>query len=321
MSIKDLPGKPSPLDAHWDGLGVIFGQFAETATGVELCLFDSRDPTVETERIPLREVTAHVWHGYLPAIRPGQLYGYRVHGPFEPQRGQRFNPAKLLLDPYARAIAGKVNWEAPLFGYPLGAPGEDLTMDEEDSAWGMPKGVVVDPVFEWDGDRPLRTPWHETVIYEVHVKGFTMQNPDVPEEQRGTYAGVASGPMIRYLKELGITAVELLPVHDILDENPMDRIAVSALISVLGRRGDLDMAAGVYEDALEDGATDPHVFTAMIKAYGFGGEIGSAREVLDTAEEKGQTDNILYGTVVDMMRKAGMFDAALEAFDHARERG
>jgi glycogen operon protein len=226
VNIKVLPGKPSPLGASWDGLGVNFALFAENATAVELCLFDPDDPTVETARVRLTEVTAHVWHGYLPRIRPGQLYGYRVHGPFDPARGLRFDPGKLLIDPYAKAIAGKVDWRAPVFAYPVEEGGDerDLTADERDDAWGMPKGVVIDPTFDWDGDHPPRTPWHETVIYEVHVKGFTASHPEVPEDQRGTYAALASRPMLEYLRDLGVTAVELLPVHDILDEkNLLDR--------------------------------------------------------------------------------------------------
>ncbi|HEX9108817.1 MAG TPA: hypothetical protein VF832_16340, partial [Longimicrobiales bacterium] len=219
MHLKVLPGKPSPLGASWDGLGVNFAIFSENATTVELCLYDQRDPSVETARIRLRELTSHVWHCYLPGIRPGQLYGYRVDGSYEPESGLRFNPEKLIIDPYAKGIAGKVDWTEPVFGYTLGDPAQDLSKDEQDDAAGMPKGVVIDPTFDWEGDRPPRRPWHETIIYEVHVKGFTIRHPEVPEEQRGTYAGLASGPVIRYLKELGVTAVELLPVHDILDEN------------------------------------------------------------------------------------------------------
>ncbi|MBX6364113.1 MAG: glycogen debranching protein GlgX [Gemmatimonadetes bacterium] len=221
MPLKVLPGKPSPLGATWDGLGVNFALFSENAERVELCLFDSRDPATQTEAIALPELTAHVWHGYVVGLRPGQLYGYRVHGPYEPELGLRFNPAKLLIDPYAKAIAGAVDWTAPVFGYPLGNPREDLCRDDSDDAWGMPKGVVVDGTFDWQGDHPPRTPWHQTIIYEVHVKGFTRLHPDVPEELRGTYAGLASPPMIDYLQRLGVTAVELLPVHEFLDEKEL----------------------------------------------------------------------------------------------------
>jgi glycogen operon protein len=219
MPNKILPGKPSPLGATWDGEGVNFALYSENATEVELCLFDSENPSRETERIRLREVTAHVWHGWVPGLGPGQLYGFRVGGPYEPERGMRFNPAKLLIDPYARALAGSVSWESPVFGYPLGGEEEDLTRDDGDSAPGVPKCVVVDPSFDWSGDRPPGTPFHETVIYEAHVKGLTMRHPDVPESQRGTYAGLASPPILDYLKRLGVTAIELMPVHAFLDDH------------------------------------------------------------------------------------------------------
>jgi glycogen operon protein len=163
-------------------------------------------------------VSRHVWHIYLPGVRPGQLYGYRVHGPYEPENGHRFNPSKLLIDPYARAIAGSVDWNAAVFPYRMGAPDQDLARDDTDDATGIPKGVVVESFFDWEGDRPPDTPLHASVIYEVHVKGFTATNPDVPEEQRGTYAGLASPASIEYLQKLGITAVELLPVHSFLDD-------------------------------------------------------------------------------------------------------
>ncbi|MEX2281817.1 MAG: glycogen debranching protein GlgX [Gemmatimonadota bacterium] len=218
MDSRILPGRPYPLGATWDGVGTNFSVYSENATGVELCLYDARDPHIEYARFWLPERTAHVWHGYLPGIRSGQLYGYRVHGPFAPEHGQRFNPAKLVIDPYAKAIAGKVDWSAPVFGYPVGHHFADNTRDDNDDAWGVPKGVVTDPFFEWGGDRGPRTPLHKTVIYEVHVKGFTMLHPDVPQNLRGTYAGLASPPMIDYLKTLGVTAVELLPVHDFLDD-------------------------------------------------------------------------------------------------------
>jgi len=252
VSLKVLPGRPSPLGATWDGIGVNFALFSEQATGVELCLFDARDPSREMHRLPLTQLTGHVWHGYLKGVRPGQLYGYRVHGEYDPNRGLRFNPAKLLVDPYTRALAGKVDWDAPVFPYPLGHEDGDLVREDGDSAWGMPKGVVVDSTFEWGGDSPLRTPWHRTVIYEVHVKGFTATHPDVPEEIRGTYAGLASAPAIDYLKKLGITAVELLPVHAFLDDkqlldkglsnywgyNTLNYFSPDARYSSMGDRGD-----------------------------------------------------------------------------------
>ncbi len=214
-----LPGRRSPLGATWDGEGVNFALFSEHATGVEVCLYDADDPTRETARVRLREVTAHVWHGYIPGLKPGQLYGYRVDGPYEPRQGLRFNPIKLVLDPYAKAVAGKVDWKHPVFAYRLGEPNEDLERDEGDSAPGMPRGVVIDDAYDWEGDRPLRTPWHRTVIYEAHVKGLTARHPDVPEELRGTYAGVAHPAIIQHLQSIGVTALELLPVHDFVDDS------------------------------------------------------------------------------------------------------
>jgi glycogen operon protein len=217
--MKVLPGRRSPLGATWDGEGVNFAVFSEHATAVEVCLFDADNPAHETARLRLREVTAHVWHGYVRGLGPGQLYGFRVDGPYEPHAGLRFNPFKLLLDPYAKAVAGKVDWSHPVFGYPLGNRDGDLAgRDEGDSAPGMPKGVVVDDTYDWDSDKPLRTPWHKTVIYEAHVKGLTMQHPEIPEELRGTYAGVAHPAVIEHLKSIGVTAVELLPVHDFVDD-------------------------------------------------------------------------------------------------------
>jgi glycogen operon protein len=199
---------------------VNFAVYSLNATAVEVCLFDADDPTVETARARLREVTAHVWHGYVRGIAPGQLYGFRVEGPYEPQNGLRFNPFKLLLDPYARAVAGKIDWTQPVFGYPLGHPDGDLGgRDEGDSAPGMPKGVIVADSYDWEGDHPLHTPWHKTVIYEAHVKGLTMRHPEVPQELRGTYAGVAHPAVIQHLQSIGVTALELLPVHDFVDDN------------------------------------------------------------------------------------------------------
>ena len=224
MSRKILPGQPYPLGATWDGEGVNFALYSENATNVELCLFDDRNAKKENERIPLKEVTAFVWHGYLPGIKPGQLYGYRVHGPFEPKKGHRFNPNKLLIDPYAKAIAGEVDWKTHVFGYQFENDQKDLSFDEQDSAPGMPKCVVIDPSFDWGNDRHPKTPWHRTVIYEAHVKGATKLHPAIPEELRGTYAGIASEPFINHLNELGITAIELLPVHDFLnDKHLVDR--------------------------------------------------------------------------------------------------
>jgi len=195
--------------------------FSENATGVELCLFDAADQRDSYETLALREVTGYVWHGYIPGLRPGQLYGYRVHGPCEPETGQRFNSSKLLVDPYARALAGNVNWDAPVFAYQIGAEEPDLTCDDRDDAWGVPKGVIVDNAFDWEGDKPPRTPWHESIIYEAHVKGMTALHPDIDPALRGTYAGLASAPVIDHLHGLGVTALELLPVHAFLDDKTL----------------------------------------------------------------------------------------------------
>ncbi|MBC8167742.1 MAG: glycogen debranching protein GlgX, partial [Bryobacteraceae bacterium] len=217
MSRTSLPGKPYPQGATWDGIGTNFAIYSENAEAIELCLFDDRDPE-QNECYRLREVTGSVWHVYLVGVKPGHLYGYRVFGKYEPERGLRFNDTKLLIDPYAKAIAGEVDWNAPVFGYKIGDPAEDLAKCEADSAWGVPKGVITSSHFEWDNDRPPSTRLDESIIYEVHVKGFTKTMPDVPEELRGTYAGLASPAAVSYLKKLGITAVELLPVHDFLQD-------------------------------------------------------------------------------------------------------
>jgi len=211
-------GHPYPLGATWDGTGVNFALFSQHATTVELCLFDGPDGSRETARIRMPEQTDQVWHVYLPGIRPGQLYGYRVHGPYEPQAGHRFNPAKLLLDPYAKAIAGILQWSDAPFGYTVGHPDADLSYDERDSAAGTQKCVVVDPAFNWGNDASPRTPWHETLIYELHVKGFTARHRDVPAYLQGTYAGLTCPEVLDYLHSLGVTAVELMPVHQFVVE-------------------------------------------------------------------------------------------------------
>ena len=207
------PGLPYPLGASWDGTGTNFAVFSENAHGVELCLFD--DAGSET-RLALQEVDAFVWHGFVPGVGPGQRYGFRVHGPAEPAFGHRFNSSKLLIDPYARAIEGDVDWGPEVFGYDFGSSAEDLSISEADDAARIPKGVVVDTSFYWEDDAPLRTPWHETVIYEAHVKGLTMNNPSIPPELRGTYAGLAHPSTIEHLQLLDVTAIELMPVHHFL---------------------------------------------------------------------------------------------------------
>ncbi|WP_437680333.1 glycogen debranching protein GlgX [Sorangium sp. So ce131] len=269
MTRRIWPGTQAPLGAVYDGEGVNFTLFSQSATKVELCLFEAVDDVVERERIELPERTAHVFHGYVPGLKPGQLYGYRVHGPYDPRAGLRFNPAKLLVDPYAHAIANEPDWKAPLFAYDRGThereegarsksvrpeplrdgdkaeaarggktpaerraaeararecppapahPPDDLVICHRDSASGAPKSVVVDHRFAWDGDRPPGTPWQDTIIYEVHVKGFTQRHPGVPAHLRGTYAGLASEAAIAHFKKLGVTALELLPVHEMASE-------------------------------------------------------------------------------------------------------
>ena len=208
---KVWPGRPAPLGATWDGAGVNFALYSEHATKVELCLFDSPGAWTESCRVTLPEQTAEVWHGYLPGIGPGQAYGYRVHGPWNPPEGQRFNPRKLLFDPYARAVAREMVWNDALFD----------RGDQTDSGPYSPLGQVIDPGFDWGADRPPRTPWHETLLYEAHVKGLTRIHPGIPEELRGTYAGLGSPIILDYLRDLGVTAVELLPVHYHIDERAL----------------------------------------------------------------------------------------------------
>jgi len=213
------PGSPEPLGATFDGHGVNFAVYADEATGVEVCIFDAQDPTREVRRYSLPFQTRRVWHGYVAGLSPGTLYGYRVTGPVEPQRGLRFNPAKLLVDPYARALSGKVDHRAPIHGYKRGGGKDaDLTVDTEDSAAGVPRSVVVVDAFDWGGVPKPNVPWRDTLIYEAHVRGLTKLHPEVPPEVRGTYAGLGQPQIIRHLQELGVTAVELLPVHESADE-------------------------------------------------------------------------------------------------------
>ncbi|MFE3453881.1 glycogen debranching protein GlgX [Nonomuraea sp. NPDC059194] len=240
------PGEPYPLGGTWDGVGTSFAVFSEVAERVELCLFDDDG---SEERLDLPEVDGFVWHGYLPGIVPGQRYGYRVHGPYDPSNGYRCNPAKLLLDPYAKAIEGELRWNEAVFPYHFTDPSKINTVD---SAPYMPKNVVINPFFEWGNDRPPRTPYHQTVIYEAHVRGLTMRHPAVPEEQRGTYAGIGHPAVIDHLLSLGVTAVELMPVHHFVPEhflvargltnywgyNTMAYLAPHAAYSSAGQRGE-----------------------------------------------------------------------------------
>ncbi len=222
--MKVWPGKPYPLGATWDGEGVNFALFSENATAVELCLFDGSEPVAEYVRIRVEERTDQIWHVYVPGLWPGHHYGYRVHGPYEPQAGHRFNPNKLVLDPYAKSIAGLIEWSDAMFGYHIGDPKADLSFDPRDNAAFIPKCVVVDQAFTWGGDTQLKIPWEKTVIYEAHVKGLTARHPDVPDALRGTYAGLTTPAIIDYLQALGVTAIELLPIHHFVrDKHLADR--------------------------------------------------------------------------------------------------
>ena len=218
METKIYTGNPYPLGATYDGKGVNFALFSEYAEAVELYLYDDNSESTEIAKFKLTEKTHQVWHIYLLGIQPGQRYGYRVYGPYDPSQGHRFNPHKLLIDPYAKAISGTVQWDNALFAYQIGAEDADLSLDTSDSAPFIPKAVVVDSDFDWEDDKPLRIPMHQSVIYETHVKGFTAMHPDIPQEIRGTYAAMGHPVTIKYLRELGITAVELLPVHHFLTD-------------------------------------------------------------------------------------------------------
>ncbi|CAG5067596.1 Glycogen operon protein GlgX [Dyadobacter sp. CECT 9623] len=213
MNLDLRPGSSYPLGATWDGEGVNFAVFSENATKVELCLFEGPEAEAENVKIEIEEVTHHIWHVYVPGLEPGQLYGYRMHGPYEPENGHRFNPNKLLIDPYAKALSSTIKWDDSLFSYEIGNEQQDLSFSETDSAAFIPKSVVTDPNFDWEDDELPRIPYHDTILYEAHVKGFSRLNPHIPEELQGTFAGIAHPASIQYLKELGITALELLPIH------------------------------------------------------------------------------------------------------------
>ncbi|WP_207457194.1 glycogen debranching protein GlgX [Herbiconiux sp. SYSU D00978] len=213
--MQTWPGSPYPLGATFDGSGTNFALFSEAAERVELCLFDDAG---EETRVELHEVDAYVWHAYLPSVQPGQRYGYRVHGPYDPENGLRMNPNKLLLDPYAKATTGEIDWDQSLFSYNFGDPD---SRNDDDSAAHMTKGVVINPFFDWQGDRHPRTPYNETIVYEGHIKGLTMRHPDLPEELRGTYAGVAHPVIIEHLQKLGVTALELMPVHQFVQDSTL----------------------------------------------------------------------------------------------------
>src|SRR5687767_9560152 len=257
------PGQAYPLGATWDGLGVNFALFSENATGVELCLYDRPEAATESHKIPLREPTDHVWHCFLPDVRPGQLYGYRVHGPYEPEKGHRFNPAQLLIDPYAKAISGRITWSDALFAYKIGSERGDLEIDPNNSAGGVPKSVVINSAFEWGNDRPLRIPWNRTVIYECHVKGMTIQHPKVPERLRGTYLGLVYDDVLDYLLSLGVTAVELLPVHQfVVDRHLHER----GLTNYWGYNS-IGFFAPDVRYASGGGGIQVHEFKSMVKTF------------------------------------------------------
>lgn len=216
-------GQPFPLGATWDGLGVNFALFSAHASKVELCLFDAQGKQ-ELERIELPEYTNEIWHGYLPDAHPGMVYGYRVYGPYEPDVGHRFNPNKLLIDPYAKQLVGELLWSDRLFGYILGSAEADLSFDDRDSAAYMPKAQVIDPAFTWGRHHRQHIPWDQTIIYEAHVRGLSMRHPAVPEQIRGTFAGLMHPEVIQHIKSLGITSVELLPVHAFVnDQHLLDK--------------------------------------------------------------------------------------------------
>ena len=222
------PGAAYPLGATWDGKGVNFALFSANAERVELCLFDEEGER-ELERLELREHTDEVWHGYVPELGPGRLYGYRVYGPYRPQDGQRFNHHKLLLDPYAKALCGDLRWDDALFGYQRGHSAGDLSFDARDSAPFLPKCQVVDTAFDWGTDRPPSRPWEDTIIYELNVRGFTMQHRAVAPDERGTLAGLATPEVVSYIRDLGVSAIELLPIQGFLDEWSLVRLGLRNL--------------------------------------------------------------------------------------------
>ena len=222
-SFQVWPGEAYPLGSTYDGAGTNFALFSDVAERVELCLLDRED---NATRINIEEVDAHIWHCYIPGIQPGQRYGYRVYGPYDPANGHRCDPNKLLVDPYAKAFDGEFDGHPSLFSYDITDPGNPEGRNTEDSLGHTMKSVVINPFFDWANDRAPRTPYHETVIYEAHVKGMTMTHPDVPDNLRGTYAGLAHPAIISYLKDLGITAIELMPVHQFLQDDRLRELGL-----------------------------------------------------------------------------------------------
>jgi glycogen operon protein len=257
------PGQPYPLGATWNGEGVNFALFSQNATGVDLCLFDAPEDAVESHRIRLHERTDQVWHCYLPDVRPGQLYGYRVHGAYDPEKGLRFNPASLLIDPYAKAISGRVKWSDDIFAYRVGSAREDLEPNPENSAGGVPKSVVINSAFEWGKDQPLRIPWNRTVIYECHIKGMTVRHPRIPERLRGTYLGLVYDDMLDYFQSLGVTAVELLPVHQFV----VDRQLVERGLTNYWGYNSIGYFAPEVRYATGGRGVQVHEFKSMVKTF------------------------------------------------------
>jgi isoamylase len=263
MSIKILPGRPHPLGATWDGSGTNFAIYSEHAEWVDLCLFDQPNAP-EKDRVRLPERTTYVWHGYIHGLQPGQLYGYRVHGPFQPNDGLRFNSNKLLIDPYAKALAGQVDWSASIFPYQPGNGDADLSFEENDDAAGMQKCVVVNPYFDWEEDRLLCLPLSDSIIYELHVKGFTKRHPEISEALRGTYAGLAAKPSIQYLKRLGVTAVELMPVHAFLTDK---HLAEKGLTNYWGYNTTNFFSPDARYSSSGDRGAQVAEFKAMVKSF------------------------------------------------------
>lgn len=262
--MKTQPGNYGPQGAHWDGNGTNFSIYSEHATQVDLCLFSQDDPAHETDRIPLLERTFYHWHAYVPDIHPGQLYGYRVKGPYAPEEGHRFNEHKLLVDPYTRALHDEIQWDDSVFGYRIGDEQEDLSFDDRDSAPFIPKGVVIDESFDWGDDTLPARPLEKSLIYELHVKGMTKLHPEVPEEQRGTYAGLAAPVIIEHLKSLGVTAIELLPVQSFVDPQ---RLLDLDLVNYWGYDPIGFFALANRYAAAQDPNERVREFKNMVKAY------------------------------------------------------
>ncbi|HTE26076.1 glycogen debranching protein GlgX [Flavitalea sp.] len=257
-------GKPYPLGATWDGDGVNFSVYSENAEGVELCLFQSEEDEYETVKIRIKERTHHIWHCYVPSVQPGQLYGYRVHGKYDPADGKLFNVNKLLIDPYAKAISGTIQWHDALFGYDLNHPDKIMAFNSIDSAPYIPRSIVVDTSFDWENDRRPNIPYHETIIYELHVKGFTKLQKELPEEIRGTYKGLAHPTTIKYFKSLGITAVELMPVHHFVSDR---HLAEKGLVNYWGYNTIGFFAPDIRYASNKDGGAQVDEFKEMVKAF------------------------------------------------------